>query len=120
MTPSAGLVSRRMAGSHWGRTSTRFRPCWLLALPKMATPVGNRNANGHAEQAVAVRELPAEPAFDRSYVFEGLGKAVGDHNHGLHKYPAKFIPQVPRWGLKHRSLSPRSVVLDPFCGSGTT
>ena len=38
--------------------------------------------------------------------------------HGLHSYPAKFIPHIPRWFLgKYSQL--RSTVLDPFCGSGT-
>lgn len=40
--------------------------------------------------------------------------------HTIHSYPAKFIPQIPR-GLLH--LFPPedgTVILDPFCGSGTT
>jgi len=41
-------------------------------------------------------------------------------SHGLHKYPAKFIPQFPRWGLTYDPDTPASIVLDPFCGSGTT
>lgn len=43
-----------------------------------------------------------------------------EHAHGLHPYPAKFIPQIPR-KLIH-ALHPRdgSATLDPFCGSGTT
>jgi SAM-dependent methyltransferase len=96
-----------------------FRPPDVLLLPKMATvtPVAEPQTSLHV--ALPVREFPAEPTFGQRYVFEGLGKSVGDHNHGLHKYPAKFIPQVPRWGLTHRPLPPKSVVLDPFCGSGT-
>lgn len=40
--------------------------------------------------------------------------------HGIHPYPAKFIPQIPRALIA--SLQPRdgTAVLDPFCGSGTT
>lgn len=39
--------------------------------------------------------------------------------HGLHKYPAKFFPELPRWLiLKHSSIG--DWVLDPFTGSGTT
>nr|QJS06288.1 Site-specific DNA-methyltransferase (cytosine-N(4)-specific) [Cryobacterium sp.] len=39
--------------------------------------------------------------------------------HGLHRFPAKYIPQVPRWGLdSYAALG--SYVLDPFAGSGTT
>lgn len=39
--------------------------------------------------------------------------------HGIHKYPAKFIPQIPRWGIK-KYTKLGDIVLDPFCGSGTT
>lgn len=39
--------------------------------------------------------------------------------HGLHRFPAKYIPQVPRWALKNFA-NKDSVVLDPFMGSGTT
>ncbi len=39
--------------------------------------------------------------------------------HGLHPYPAKFPPQVAA-RLIEILTSPGDVVLDPFCGSGTT
>src|SRR6266496_3536378 len=39
--------------------------------------------------------------------------------HALHRFPAKYIPQVPRWALSEFA-DERSVVLDPFMGSGTT
>ena len=26
-------------------------------------------------------------------------KKVTTHTHGFHKYPAKFIPQIPRWAI---------------------
>lgn len=39
--------------------------------------------------------------------------------HGLHKYPAKFFPELPRW-LIERYSSKGDWVLDPFMGSGTT
>jgi len=39
--------------------------------------------------------------------------------HNFHPYPAKFIPQFPRKIIQ--SLSKKGeIVLDPFCGSGTT
>ncbi|MEW5814488.1 MAG: DNA methyltransferase, partial [Spirochaetota bacterium] len=40
-------------------------------------------------------------------------------SHGLHKYPAKFFPELPRWLIKRYS-SEGDIVLDPFAGSGTT
>jgi len=44
--------------------------------------------------------------------------------HGLHRYPARMIPQIPRalfntWTDKG-VLSPGDTVFDPFAGSGTT
>ncbi len=39
--------------------------------------------------------------------------------HGLHPYPAKFIPQIPR-ALIAALSAPGETVADIFCGSGTT
>ena len=39
--------------------------------------------------------------------------------HALHPYPAKFIPEIPRFLIDKYSL-PGDTVLDPMCGSGTT
>ena len=39
--------------------------------------------------------------------------------HGLHPYPAKFIPELPRRIIQDFS-HPGDIVLDPMCGSGTT
>ena len=40
--------------------------------------------------------------------------------HGIHPYPAKFVPQIPRHLLELFHPVVRAPVLDPFCGSGTT
>lgn len=39
--------------------------------------------------------------------------------HGFHRYPAKFIPQLARRLIDEHS-APGDMVLDPFCGCGTT
>lgn len=39
--------------------------------------------------------------------------------HGLHRFPAKFIPQIPGWALDQFGHE-GCVVMDPFNGSGTT
>ena len=39
--------------------------------------------------------------------------------HGIHPYPAKFIPQIPSCLVETYSRK-GDVILDPFCGSGTT
>jgi len=48
-----------------------------------------------------------------------VGKQVSYATHGIHRYPAKFIPQVPRFCLESYS-DVGDTVLDPFMGSGTT
>ena len=48
-----------------------------------------------------------------------IGKQVSYATHGIHRYPAKFIPQVPRFCMESYSDVGESV-LDPFMGSGTT
>lgn len=40
--------------------------------------------------------------------------------HGIHAYPAKFIPQIPRLLIERLHPGDDSAVFDPFCGSGTT
>lgn len=40
-------------------------------------------------------------------------------SHNYHPFPAKFIPGLPSFLIKNFS-SPGDLVLDPFCGSGTT
>ncbi len=47
-------------------------------------------------------------SYDQSYL-----------THGLHRYPAKFFPELPRWLIKRYSQQ-YDRVLDPFAGSGTT
>jgi len=39
--------------------------------------------------------------------------------HSIHKYPAKFFPELPRWIIQRYSKT-GDVILDPFMGSGTT
>ena len=39
--------------------------------------------------------------------------------HGIHPYHAKFIPAIPKEFISKYS-KPNDIILDPFCGSGTT
>lgn len=74
----------------------------------------------HQKTEVVV-ELPVRPVEGATYSFARLSRQdVTYGSHGLHKYPAKFIPQFPRWGLSYDPDTPSETVLDPFCGSGTT
>ncbi len=39
--------------------------------------------------------------------------------HGIHPYTAKLIPQIPRYFIE-KYTHENDIILDPFCGSGTT
>jgi DNA modification methylase len=46
---------------------------------------------------------------------------VTAYTHCFHKYPAKFIPHIPKWAInKYLTGQKGKTILDPFCGSGTT
>jgi len=64
-------------------------------------------------QGLSARELSCAVDWD----FES---ATSELVHTLHPYPAKFIPQIPRTLIQSLMPHKRGIVLDPFCGSGTT
>lgn len=55
---------------------------------------------------------------DRDWTFEKAN--TREATHAVHPYPAKFIPQIPRALIADLHPGDDSVILDPFCGSGTT
>jgi len=66
-----------------------------------------------------------EPKVNRAQV-SSLANRLADEKeaprhgvHSFHRYFGKLIPGIPRFAVKHFS-EPGDVVLDPFCGSGTT
>ena len=58
-----------------------------------------------------------DSAQDQGWDFHG--EDTQEHLHSLHPYPARFIPQIPRKAVLEYSAV-GNVVLDPFCGCGTT
>lgn len=40
--------------------------------------------------------------------------------HAIHPYPAKFIPEIPQALIAEFAPAAGSLILDPFCGSGTS
>lgn len=48
-----------------------------------------------------------------------LSSSTNGLTHGIHRYPAKYIPQIPRWAIREYS-NKGDLVVDPFSGSGTT
>ncbi len=68
----------------------------------------------------STRALGFPKAVDLSGEFRKyIGKQVSYATHGIHRYPAKFIPQIPRYCIEAHS-DVGDDVLDPFMGSGTT
>ena len=59
--------------------------------------------------------LPIEN--NQRFLFISYDQTRGSH--GIHKYPAKFFPELPRW-LIQKFSKPGNIILDPFMGSGTT
>ena len=53
----------------------------------------------------------------RRFLF--ISRDQRSYTHAVHKYPAKFFPELPRWIIQRYS-EPGELVLDPFMGSGTT
>lgn len=48
-----------------------------------------------------------------------LTNNTSSYTHGLHRFAAKYVPQLPRWALE-QFCEKGSCVVDPFMGSGTT
>lgn len=63
--------------------------------------------------------IPAE--IEQDSILNISTKNVNTLTHGFHRYPAKFIPHIPKWAIeKYLNGSKNKIILDPFCGSGTT
>lgn len=59
--------------------------------------------------------------IEENSILNIVTRDVNTHTHGFHKYPAKFIPHIPKWAIsKYLNGNKDKNILDPFCGSGTT
>ena len=72
------------------------------------------------QKHIIVREtIPS--SIEQNSILNIVTRDVNTYTHGFHKYPAKFIPHVPKWAIgKYLNGSKDKNILDPFCGSGTT
>ena len=70
--------------------------------------------------SVVEKESPKEAGFKRriDYSWDYRGQKTKSYTHGLHSYPAMFIPQVARRLLETYSKK-GDTICDIFCGSGT-
>ena len=70
------------------------------------------------EQIIEVESLPVDIQTGATYTIKQTNP--NSYTHGMFKYPCKFIPEIPRWGIKTYLSEKRGVIFDPFSGSGTT
>ena len=63
--------------------------------------------------------IPADIAVRNNDRFLFISKDQRSLTHAIHKYPAKFFPELPRWIIERYSEK-GDFLLDPFCGSGTS
>ncbi len=66
-----------------------------------------------------VGSIPVDLKIADNQKFMFISKDQRLFTHGLHKYPAKFFPELPRWIIEKYS-DKGELILDPFMGSGTT
>lgn len=63
--------------------------------------------------------IPIDLEVEHGKRFLFISHDQSRYSHGIHKYPAKFFPELPRW-LIQRYSKVGDKILDPFCGSGTS
>jgi DNA modification methylase len=69
---------------------------------------------------VDVADIPVDNQIKPGQLFNITTNNVSYLTHNIHKYPAKFIPHIPKWAMSKYLKDEGKLVLDPFCGSGTT
>lgn len=100
----------------------RDRHGWRLFTPADAERVVNFGKGGASDAVFAGEVVRAEPYSPTSRL-RGIDWDFRDARtvyltHGIHAYPAKFIPQIPNALIQELS-SYGETVADIFCGSGT-
>jgi DNA modification methylase len=74
-----------------------------------------------SKELEVVTEIPTSDRLRHNNLFLIRNSRLTEGTHKFHRYPGKFIPHVPRWAIARFLSGERSkIVLDPFCGSGTT
>ena len=63
--------------------------------------------------------IPIDLEVEHGKRFLFISHDQSRYSHGIHKYPAKFFPELPRW-LIQRYSKVGDKILDPFAGSGVT
>ena len=69
-------------------------------------------------EILQVKEIPTSISKRSRITFGNIDSTK--LTHGMYTYPAKFVPQIARWAINYSRIKPGQILLDPFCGSGTT
>jgi DNA modification methylase len=83
---------------------------------RSASRLGNRDVNGVTE---INGDIPTGFDIPNGAHILVISKDQTYLTHGIHKFPAKFFPELPRYLIRKYSQV-GATVLDPMCGSGTT
>ncbi|RDE15212.1 MAG: hypothetical protein C4K49_06570 [Candidatus Thorarchaeota archaeon] len=93
-------------------------------IPSLIDDTGKQSAGRRGSRNVnVVTEINGDIPID-SDIPDGahilvISKDQTYLTHGIHKFPAKFFPELPRYLIQKYSQV-GATVLDPMCGSGTT
>ena len=85
-----------------------------LAAPLLPVPI-HLQANG--TRRIVEGDLAPDREIETGSRLLIISRHQSYLTHGLHKYPAKFFPELPRWAV--RRYAREGPVIDPMCGSGT-
>ncbi|MFX1294675.1 MAG: DNA methyltransferase [Promethearchaeota archaeon] len=96
------------------------KPEWILNIYREKNKIINSFIDSNTIQEKKINKIFDLPIEDITRpLSKFIGKKLIYMTHGLHIYPAKFIPQIPQLCIKKYS-DPLEYIIDPFCGSGTT
>jgi len=107
-------------GSETSSIKFTYKPELILTIKEEREKILDYNIDSKDIEEEKVRKIYTIVVEDIS---RPLGKFIGQKliyaTHGLHLYPAKFIPQIPQLCIRKYSEK-FDYIIDPFCGSGTT
>ena len=112
----AGHVPEPRRDRHGWRYFTEIEARGVVSFAQASDEASPVN---QAELIVAEKHPPTYLGKLNSINWDFAGAKTSYLTHGLHPYPAKFIPQIPNALIQELS-SVGDVVGDIFCGSGTT
>lgn len=96
---------------------------WRVFTEPEATAIARRLREGAVEQpgTVVAEQADFSQGVNRlkALDWDFAGAKTDYLTHGIHPYPAKYIPQIPNALIQELS-SVEETVVDIFCGSGTT